>query len=179
MREPNINEVKNIVVKHLEEMKINDADIVSKIMKIIEAGTFLHDEGRELKETVESLEIEYVEKTGKVNEKCKVFKAPYVRVGDVEIVQLVVPSLSNVQEIDWGVPERNDFSVKCIEEEWEIEYETFTLRKRGCIVDIMIVPKTPIVYVEYDEDDECWLSNTIFYVYVHPYGWWNCVGLCQ
>ena len=34
MEKPDINDVKNIVVKYLKEMNINDADIVEKIMRL-------------------------------------------------------------------------------------------------------------------------------------------------
>ena len=181
MEKPDINEVKNIVVKYLKEMDINDADIVEKIMKIIELGAFLRKEGRELKETVTAIDVEFIDKkTGKASEKCEESSAPYIMIGDAEVVQINVDeSEENAQEISWGVPLRNEYKVKCVEIESEIEYHTFIMVRKGCVADIKIIPKTPIVLIEDVEENSCWLDNRYYYLYVHPFGWWNCDGLCD
>jgi len=174
----NIDEVINMALKYLDELKAGDRlaedkDIRKRIVSTIRLGAYLKREGRELKETVEYFEVKYIDKKTGNEEECKIFRAPYVRVGEVEVIQRdAIDESQNVQELEWGVPEKNEFSVKCIVGgEWERDGEEFIERGRGCSVKIKIVPKTPIVYIEYDEDNGCWLNSRVIYVYVHPYGW--------
>jgi hypothetical protein len=178
---PDINEVKNIASKYIKEMKINDADIIDKIMKIIEVGAFLKEYGRELKETVKAIDVEFIDKqTGKSDDKCKESSEPYVMVGDAEVVQINADENDeNAQEISWGIPLYKEYSVKCVETESDIEYDTFIMRIKGCIADIKIIPKTPIVLIEAVEENSCWLDNKYYYLYIHPFGWWICDGLCD
>ena len=169
--EPDINEVKNVAIEHLKEMKIDDAEIM-RIIKMIEAGSFLRNEGRELEERVEVADIEFVDKkTGKIDERCEESSTPYVIVGDAEVVN--VDEEDAQEEISWGVPCKNEYNVKCVKMESEIEYYTFIMRRRECIADIKIIPKTPVVLIEVEEENSCWTSKHYYYLYVHPFGWWT------
>jgi len=172
-------EVIEVALRYLDELARNGdgvakfEDIRNKIIDTIRYGSLLRKEGRVLKEKVRSYEITYINKETGEKEECEEFEAPYVRVGKVEIVQLDTidefEGEGNVDEIEWGV--REIFRVKCVVGEWEYEGKNMIEKRRGCSVNIKIIPKTPIVYIEYEEDNSCWLNNTIRYVYVHPYGW--------
>jgi len=173
--EPDINEVKNNALKYLKEMKIDDAEIM-RIIKMIETGSFLRNEGRELEERVEVTDIEFMDKkTGKIDERCEESSTPYVIVGDAEVVQInnTDVNVDEAEEISWGVPCKNEYNVKCVKVESEIEYYTFIMRRRECVADIKIIPKTPIVLIEVEEENSCWTSKHYYYLYVHPFGWWT------
>jgi len=178
MTEPNINEIKNIAMKYLKEMKIDDAEI-SKIIKIIEAGTF-HKKDKELEESVGVGVIEFVDKDKETSEteKCVESLTPYIIVGDAEVVQINVNENINgkeqEKEISWGVLCENGkkYKVKCVEIENEVEYDIFIMRRRECVADIKIIPKTPIMLIEVDEENSCWTDNRYYYLYIHPFGWW-------
>jgi len=173
--EPNIDEVKNIVVKYLKEiMKIDNAEIINKITKIIEAGTFQKD--KELEEMVGFADVEYVDKETGETEVCEESLTPYIIVGDADIVQINinenVDGKEQEEEISWGIPCKNEFKVKCVKMESEIDYDIFVMKRKECIADIKIHPKTPIVLVEVEEENTCWTSNRHYHLYVHPFGWW-------
>jgi len=175
MTEPNINEVKNIAMKYLKEMGI-DNEIVSKIIKILEAGAFLHrKKSRELEEMVGFADIEFIDKETSETEKCVESLTPYIIVGDAEVVQINVNENINgkeqEKEISWGYSDKY-YKVKCVEMESEIEYDIFVMRRKECIADIKIIPKTPIVLIEVDEENSCWTDNRYLYLYIHPFGWW-------
>jgi len=171
MTEPNINEVKNIAMKYLKEMGI-DNEIVSKIIKIITAGTF-HKKDKELEESVGFADVEYIDKeTNETDEICKESLTPYVIVGDAEVVQINVDEKDAQEEISWGIPCKNEFKVKCVKMEGVIDYDIFVMKRKECIADIKIIPKTPVVLVEVEEENTCWLDNRYYYLYVYPFGWW-------
>jgi len=175
MTEPNIDEVKNVVIKHLKEMEV-DNKIVNKVIKILKAGAFLHHKkSRELEEMVGFADIEFIDKeTGETDEICEESLTPYVIVGDADIVQInnTDVNVDEAKEISWGIPCKNEFKVKCVETESEIEYDIFVMRRKECTADIKIIPKTPIVLIEVEEENTCWLDNRYYYLYVYPFGWW-------
>ena len=158
-------------MKYLKEMKI-DATEILKIIKIIEAGSFLRNKGRELVEMVGFADVEFIDKeTGETDEICKESTTPYVIVGDAEVVQINVDVDENAKEISWGSNGKY-YKVKCVVTESEIEYDIFIMRRRECIADIKIVPKTPVVLVEVEDENSCWLGSKHYHLYVHPFGWW-------
>jgi len=172
--EPNIDEVKNIAVKYLKEiMKIDNAEI-NKIIKIIEAGALLYKskKSKELEESVGFADVEYIDKeTGETDEICKESLTPYIVIGDAEVVQINVDEKDAQEEISWGSNGKY-YKVKCVVTESEIDYDTFIMRRKECIADIKIIPKTPVVLVEVEEENSCWTSNRHYHLYVHPFGWW-------
>ena len=178
MTEPNINEIKNTAIKYLKEMKIDDAEIL-KIIKIITAGAFLYKskKSKELEERVGFADVEYIDKeTGKTDEICKESTTPYIVIGNAEVVQINnIDVNENTKEISWGVlcnGKNEYYRAKCMEIVYEIDYDTFIMRRRECVADIKIIPRTPIVLIEVEEENTCWLDNRYYYLYVYPFGWW-------
>jgi hypothetical protein len=155
-----------IVDKYLNEMKLElDDKMKKKIMKIIIRGWYKGKE--ELETEVASIESKF--SNGKM---CEKWRAPYIIVGDAEIVQ-VNDAQENAHEFVWGVPKVNEYAVKCTKSEYKIEYATFTEKRKECKASVKIVPKTPVVLVEEIYEDSCWTYNKRYYLYVHPYGWWT------
>jgi len=171
-----LNKVKEDVTKYLNELNDRRLDdrLRNLIMEILQQMNFLAED--EYTTVVGYREYKIITSKHDEDEVCKKWTAPYVILGDAEIIQIDnVDESQNVQELEWGIPTLIEHRVKCNEIEYEVEvqggYELPTEKGKECMANVKVVPKTPIVLIEEEDDDSCWTRNTHYYLYVHPYSW--------
>jgi hypothetical protein len=170
--------VKEDVMKYLNELNDRRLDdrLRNLVMEILQMNYYVG----EYTTTVGYREYKIITTShdDEDNEVCNKWVAPYVILGDAEMVQIdEVDESQNVQELEWGIPTLIEHRVRCNEVEYETKvqggYELPTERGKECMAEVKVVPKTPIVLIEEEDDDSCWTYNKRYYLYVHPYGWWT------